>query len=142
MNQHRHYQQQQQQQSGGSQSSQSQYRSNGTLEYLKREKFRRELLIEQVHTKIDALGQKGALLEAEQRAHLLSIPGAMAQVLLTTIGVRSLPAAARHWYYKHQRLQEAEMQLRYQAIALHTQLQTLENEIELLTIEIDIQQNY
>ena len=138
MNQHRHSQQQQQ--TGGSQS--SQYRANGTLEYLKREKFRRELLIEQVHTKIDALGQKGALLEAGQRAHMQSIPGAMAQVLLATIGVRSLPAVARHWYYKHQRLQEAEMQLRYQAIALHTQLQALENEIELLTIEIDIQQNY
>ena len=139
MNQHRHYQQQQHQ-SNGSQS--SQYRANGTLEYLKREKFRRELLIEQVHTKIDALGQKGALLEAEQRAHMQSIPGAMAQALLTTIGVRSLPAVARHWYYKHQRLQEAEMQLRYQAIALQTQLRALENEIELLTIEIDIQQHY
>lgn len=140
MNHRRQYQQHRQ--SSGFQSYQSQPRPNGTLEYLKREKFRRELLIEQVHTKIDALGQKGALLEAEQRAHRQSIPGAMAQVVLTTLGVRSLPAAARHWYYKHQRLQEAKMQLRHQTIALHAQLHALENEIELLTIEIDMQQQY
>lgn len=138
MNHHRQYQQHTQ--SSGFRSSQSQPRPNGMLEYLKREKFRRELLIEQVHTNIDALGQRRALLEAEQRAHTQSLPGAIAQVALTTLGVCSLPAAARHWYYKRQRLQEAEMQLHYQAIALHTQLQALENEIELLTIEIDIQQ--
>ena len=139
MNHHR--QSQQHTSSSGFRSSQSSYRTS-TLEYLKREKFRRELLIEQVHAKIDALGQKGALLEAEQRAHLQSIPAAIAQVALTTLGVRSLPAVARHWYYKYQRLQEAEFQLRQQAIALHAQLQALVDELELLTIEIDIQQNY
>ena len=82
------------------------------------------------------------MLKAEQQAHAQAIPSAIAQVVLSTLGVRTLPAAARHWYYKKQRLQDMEMQLRYQAIHLHTQLETLDHEIELLTIEIDIQQHY
>src|ERR1700730_11076221 len=51
---------------------------------------------------IDALGDKGRALETAKKAHMGSIPFAIAQVALSTLGVKFLPPVARTWYYKHQ----------------------------------------
>ena len=121
----------------------SQHRSGRvSLEYLLKERLHREMQIEQVQARIDGLGQRGAMLQAEQQAHMSAIPLGIAQVALSTLGMRALPPIARHWYLKHQRLQEAEQHLRHEALMLYAQLQALTQEIELLNIEIDMQKYY
>lgn len=89
---------------------------------------------------IDALGRKGQLLDAEKHAHMQRIPGAIAQVALSTLGVRYLPPVARSWYYKHQHLQQADFHLRQHALHLHTRREMLTAQIEQLTIQLEMLQ--
>lgn len=127
----------------GSAQSHSQNRSGRiSLEYLRKERLHREMLLEQVHARIDELGQRGALLQAEQQAHMRSMPLGIAQVALSALGVRALPPIARQWYARQERLQEAEQHLRHEAVRLHAQLQALTQEIQLLDLEIDMQKYY
>jgi hypothetical protein len=89
---------------------------------------------------IDALGEKGRLLEAAKAAHMQSIPLAIAQVALSTLGVRFLPPAARSWHYKHQQYLRSEEQLRQYAIALFARRNGLVAQIEQLAIQIEMLQ--
>ncbi len=92
--------------------------------------------------RIDAAFQKGIALQAEKNQHMRSVPLAIAQVALSTLGVRYLPPVARTWHYKHQEYLRAEQALRLHCIDLHTQRQALEAEIEHTKIQLDVLQYY
>ena len=91
-------------------------------------------------TQIDALGEKGRLLEAAKNAHLASIPFAIAQVALSTLGVRYLPPVARTWHYKHQQYFQAEEQLKQYGVTLYTKRNALVAQIEQIQIQIEMLQ--
>lgn len=84
-------------------------------------------------TQIDALGEKGRLLEAAKNAHLAS-------VALSTLGVRYLPPVARTWHYKHQQYLQAEEQLKQYGVTLYTKRNTLVAQIEQIQIQIEMLQ--
>lgn len=90
--------------------------------------------------RIDAAFQKGIALEAAKNQHMGSIPWAIAQVALSTLGVRYLPPVARTWHYRHQEYLRAEQALRLYCIDLNTQREALVAEIERIQIQLDVLQ--
>lgn len=89
---------------------------------------------------IDALGDKGRALEAAKNAHMGAIPFAIAQVALSTLGIKFLPPVARTWYYKHQQYLRMEENLKQYAITLYTKRDALAAQIEQIEIQISILQ--
>ena len=90
--------------------------------------------------RIDAAFQKGIALETAKKHHLASIPWAIAQVALSTVGVRYLPPVARSWHYKHQEYLRAEERVRLPCLDLHHQREALATEIEHIQIQLDVLQ--
>lgn len=88
------------------------------------------LRLESEMVRIDAAYQKGVALEAAKNQHLASIPLAIAQVALSTLGLRHLPPVARTWYYKNQEYDRAQEALRLHCIDLNAQREALVIEIE------------
>jgi len=89
---------------------------------------------------IDTLGDKGRALEAAKKAHMGSMPFAIAQVALSTLGVKFLPPVARTWYYKHQQYLRMEENLKQYAILLYTKRNALAAQIEQIEIQISMLQ--
>ena len=89
---------------------------------------------------IDALGDKGRALETAKKAHMGSIPFAIAQVALSTLGVKFLPPVARTWYYKHQQYIRMEENLKQFALSLYTKRNVLCAQMEHIEIQIDMLQ--
>ncbi len=89
---------------------------------------------------IDALGDKGRALEAAKNAHMGSVPFAIAQVALSTLGIKFLPPVARTWYYKHQQYLRMEENLKQYAITLYTRRNALAAQIEQIEIQINMLQ--
>lgn len=98
-------------------------------ESLERELHYLERDLAALDAQIDALGEQGRLLEAAKNAHMASIPFAIGQVALSTLGVR-LPPVARTWHYKHQQYLRAEEQLKQHAVTLHARRCALVAQIE------------
>lgn len=120
------------------------FQSSNRGQFSRKESLERELHylerdLAALDTQIDALGEKGRLLEAAKNAHLASIPFAIGQVALSTLGVR-LPPVARSWHYKHQQYLRAEEQLRQHAVTLHARRCALVAQIEQIQIQIDMLQ--
>lgn len=93
-----------------------------------------------VDVQIDALQTKSRALADAKNAHLAAIPFAIAQVALSTLGVRFLPPVARTWHYKHQQYLRAEEQLKQYALTLFTRRNVLTAQIEYLTMQLDMLQ--
>lgn len=89
---------------------------------------------------IDALGDKGRALETAKNAHMGAIPFAIAQVALSTLGIKFLPPVARTWYYKHQQYLRMEENLKQYAITLSTKRDALAAQIEQIEIQISMLQ--
>ena len=89
---------------------------------------------------IDALEAKGRALEAAKNAHMGTVPFAIAQVALSTLGVRFLPPVARTWYYQHQQYLRMANNLKQHAITLHTRRNALAAQIEQIEIQISMLQ--
>ena len=115
----------------------AQYSEQSTL---KRELRYRENDLAMLDAQIDALGEKGNALEEAKKAHMQAIPFAIAQVALSTLGVRYLPPVARSWYYKHQQYLRTEEQLKQHALSLHTRRNGLVAQIEQLQTQIEMLQ--
>ncbi|HEU5381615.1 MAG TPA: hypothetical protein VFV38_39845 [Ktedonobacteraceae bacterium] len=96
----------------------------------------RDLVI--LDAQIDALGEKGRVLEAAKNAHMQSFPWAIAQVALSTIGVKHLPPVARTWYFKHQQYLRSEEALKQHAVTLYYKRDALATQIEHTQIMIDV----
>ncbi len=103
---------------------------------------RLESEVVRLDARIDAAFQKGISLEAAKNQHLASIPWAIAQVALSTIGVRYLPPVARTWHYKHQEYLRAEEALRFYCIDLNAQREALVTQIEHIQTQLDVLQFY
>ncbi|HEU5377158.1 MAG TPA: hypothetical protein VFV38_17135 [Ktedonobacteraceae bacterium] len=138
MNHQRFHQQHHPRQHGTTRSQSTQYRAQSRKEQLERELRHLERDVASLDAHIDALGHKGRLLEAEKNAHLASIPFAIAQVALSTLGVRYLPPVARSWHYKHQQVLRAEANLKQYAVTLYTRREALIAQIEMLHVQIDL----
>lgn len=89
---------------------------------------------------IDALREKGMQLQAAKNAHQAAIPFAIAQVALSTLGVRYLPPVARTWHYKNQQYLRSEEQLRQYALGLYTKRNALIAQMEHIEIQIEMLQ--
>jgi hypothetical protein len=89
-------------------------------EQLERDLYGLEREMMTLDIQIDALHEKGRQLEAAKNTHQASVPFAIAQVALSTLGVRYLPTVARTWHYKHQQYLRAEEQLKQHALSLYT----------------------
>lgn len=136
--QHSNHQQNYQQNSNRSQyQNRAQYSEKSALQ---RELRYKEYDLTQLDVQIDALGEKGRLLEEAKKAHMQSIPLAIAQVALSTLGVRYLPPVARSWYYRHQQYLRTEEQLKQHALSLHTRRNGLVAQIEQIEIQIEMLQ--
>lgn len=109
-------------------------------EQLERELHWLERDLTSLDAQIDALDEKGKLLEAAKNTHMQSIPWAIAQVALSTLGVRHLPPVARTWHYKYQQYLRAEEALKQHAVTLHYKREALAAQIEHIEINIDMLQ--
>jgi hypothetical protein len=117
----------------------SQYSNVSVKQTLEREIRQLEGELIAVDCQIDALGEKGRLLQAAKDAHIASVPLAIAQVAFSTLGLRFLPPVAREWNSKYQQYLRAEENLRQYALSLDTrrkticaQLYRVETELEML----------
>jgi exonuclease VII small subunit len=95
-----------------------------------------------IDARIDAAYQKGIALEAAKNQHLASASLAIAQVALSTLGVRYLPPVARTWYYKNQEYDRAQEALRLHCIDLNAQREALAIEIEHIQTQLEMLQFY
>ena len=142
MNNQRQYNQQQN--NGQHNGYRSQYRpydrSQARKDQLERDLQSLERDLVKIDTQLDALVNKGMLLEQAKAAHLRAVPFAIAQVALSTLGVRYLPPVARTWHFKHQQYLRAEEALRQRAVTLHYQREAIETQIEHTQIMIDMVQ--
>ncbi|HEU5377588.1 MAG TPA: hypothetical protein VFV38_19365 [Ktedonobacteraceae bacterium] len=121
------------------------FQSSARGPFSRREALERELQylerdLAALDAQIDALGEKGRLLEAAKNAHLASIPFAIAQVALSTLGVRYLPPVARTWHYQHQQYLRTEEQLKQHAVTFHARRGALVAQMEQIQIQIDMLQ--
>jgi hypothetical protein len=89
---------------------------------------------------IDALGDKGRALESAKNAHMGAIPFAIAQVALSTLGVKFLPPVARTWHYKYHQYLRMEENLKQYAITLFTKRNALTAQIEQIETQIEMLQ--
>ncbi len=94
-------------------------------EQLERELRQLERDLVALDCEIDALGEKGRLLDCAKSSHMSQVPGAIAQVALSTLGVRFLPPVARTWYYKYEQYRRSEEILKQAALNLHTRRQAI-----------------
>lgn len=117
-----------------------QYRAPSRKDQLERELRYLENDLIKLDAEIDALGEKGRLLDAAKNAHMASIPFAIAQVALSTIGVKYLPPVARTWYFRHQQYLRTEEALRQHAVTLHYRRETLASQVEHIEIMIEMLQ--
>ncbi len=122
----------------------SQY-SHSRDQAFRREQLERELdwlerNLASLDAQIDAIGEKDKLLEAAKNAHIQSVPWAIAQVALSTLGVRHLPPVARTWHYKYQQYLRAEEALKQHAVTLYYKREALIAQIEQIQIKIDMLQ--
>ncbi len=143
MNQRRYQQNNQQNNSQNGNSgnrSQYQYRAPSRKEQLERDLQYLEKDLVSLDAQIDALGQKGMLLEAAKNTHMQGIPGAIAQVALSTLGVKYLPPVARTWYFKYQQFLRSEEALRQHAVTLHYKREAIATQIEHIEIQIEMLQ--
>ncbi len=131
---------------------QNNYQRNGNNRYQQynRTQARKDQLERELHwlehdllsidAQIDTLGEKGKLLEDAKNTHMQSIPWAIAQVALSTLGVRYLPPVARSWYFKYQQYLRAEEALKQHAVNLYYKREALASQIEHIEIMIDMLQ--
>lgn len=117
-----------------------QYRAPSRKDQLERELRYLENDLVKLDTEIDALGEKCRLLDAAKNAHMASIPFAIAQVALSTIGVKYLPPVARTWYFRHQQYLRTEEALRQHVVTLHYRREALASQIEHIEIMIEMLQ--
>ena len=127
MNNQRHHNQQQN--NGQNNGYRSQYRQYDPSQ-VRRAQLERDLQylerdLVKIDSQLDALVKKGELLEQAKATHMRAVPFAIAQVALSTLGVRYLPPVARTWHYKHQQYLRAEESLRQRAVTLHYQREAL-----------------
>lgn len=108
-----------------------------SLEY---ERDRLERMLAGLDAEIDVLREKGMLLEAAKQAHMRHIPGAIAQVVLSNIGVGFLPPLARNWQYRHQQYLRTEEQLKHHALSLYTRRNALIAQLQQIEVQIDMLQ--
>jgi hypothetical protein len=109
-------------------------------EALERDLRYKESDLAALDVQIDALGDKGRALVAAKNAHMGAIPFAIAQVALSTLGIKFLPPVARTWYYKHQQYLRMEENLKQYAITLYTRRNALAAQIEQIEIQISMLQ--
>lgn len=143
MNQHQRFRHQQSHQYSNPRQSFQQSTSRATSfrqEQLERELYALERELIALDAQIDALREKGRLLEDAKRAHQASVPFAIAQVALSTLGVRYLPPVARTWHSKNQHYLRAEEQLKQYALTLATRRQALLAQIEYVETQIEMLQ--
>lgn len=124
---------------------QNHQQNRNRAQYSERSALQRELRylerdLANIDAQIDALGERGKLLEADKKAHMQAMPLAIAQVALSTLGVRYLPPVARSWHYKLQQFQRTEEQLRHHALSLHTRRNALVAQMEHIEIQIEMLQ--
>jgi hypothetical protein len=140
MNNRRSHQQNHHNTSGNS----SQYHPNrapfSRKEQLERDLYGLEREMMALDIQIDALHEKGRQLEAAKNAHQAAIPFAIAQVALSTLGVRYLPPVARTWHYKHQQYLRTEEQLKQHALSLYTKRNIVTAHMEYIEIHIEMLQ--
>ena len=129
----------------------SQQNSNNRFQYQNRAQYSEKSILQRelrylerdlaaLDAQIDALGEKGRALENAKKAHMQAIPFAIAQVALSTLGVRYLPPVARTWHYKYQQFQRSEEQLQQYAISLYTRRSALIAQMEQIEIQIEMLQ--
>jgi hypothetical protein len=128
-----------------SQQNSNRFQYQNRAQYSQKETLMRELRylerdLVALDAQIDALGEKGRALEAAKKAHMQAIPLAIAQVALSTLGVRYLPPTARSWHYKHQQYLRSEELLKQQALSLHARKNGLVAQIEQIEIQIEMLQ--
>lgn len=121
-------------------SAQYQYHAPSRKQQLERDLRYLERDLVNLDAQIDALGAKGRLLEAAKNAHMASIPFAIAQVALSTIGVKYLPPVARTWHFRHQQYLRTEVALQQHAVSLHYKREALATQIEHIEIMIEMEQ--
>lgn len=109
-------------------------------EALERDLRYKESDLAALDVQIDALGDKVRALDAAKNAHMGTVPFAIAQVALSTLGVRFLPPVARTWYYQHQQYVRMGNNLKQYAITLHTRRNALAAQIEQIEIQIEMLQ--
>lgn len=109
-------------------------------EALERDLRYKESDLAALDVQIDSLKERGEALETAKRAHMGGIPLAIAQVALSTLGVRYLPPVARTWHYKYQQYCRMEENLKQYTITLHTKRNALAAQIEQIEIQISMLQ--
>ncbi len=129
----------------GNTGNRSQYTNNHRPFSSRKDELERELRylerdLVSLDVQIDALGEKGRLLEQAKNAHMASIPFAIAQVALSTFGVKYLPPVARTWHYKHQQYLRSEENLKQFAVTLYTKRNALLAQMEHIEIHIEMAQ--
>ena len=115
-----------------------------------RQLSRRELLDLDVHdlerelskidSEIDGIGTKSQLLVTARETHMQVAPLAIAQVALSTLGMKYLPPVARLWYTKYQGYNRAEEALRFRTAELWEKRNGLNLQIEQVQTEIELLQ--
>jgi hypothetical protein len=124
---------------------QNRYQQGNRFQYSRKEALERDLrYLERdllgLDAQIDALGEKGRMLETAKNAHMGTIPLAIAQIALSTLGVRFLPPVARTWYYKHQQYLRSEENLKQYAVSLCVKRNALTAQIEQIEVQIEMLQ--
>ena len=115
-----------------------------------RQLSRRELLeldlrdlereLAKIDSEIDGIGTKSQLLVAARQSHMQSAPLAIAQVALSSLGMKYLPPVARLWYTKYQGYNRAEEALRFRTAELWEKRNGLNLQIEQVQTEIELLQ--
>ena len=115
-----------------------------------RQLSRRELLDLDVHdlerelskidSEIDGIGTKSQLLVTARETHMQVAPLAIAQVALSTLGMKYLPPVARLWYTKYQGYNRAEEALKFRCAELWEKRNSLNLQIEQVKVEIELLQ--